>query len=413
VQPDWGTMVGLVALQASVLVMVEFLTPLSALPTWGGDPFLYQELGRSFLAGLVPYRDFPLAYPPLALPPMALPQFVLGADVSMEAYRWLFLIQNILISCGIAASLAWLALRGWAPGGPSRVLVAYALPLVALAPLVAWRYDIFVSLLVILAVVATVDRRPSLAGVALGLGALAKIYPVFLVPVLVVRHVAQGESQAAVRLVNGFLATVAVVMGPLLLVGGPTALLFIEWQQARGVEIESVVSGLVLLAHLVFGTEVATSYGFNSWQIASPLADSLAGPLVIVTLVLLALTVTAAFLRCRAEPKAVLSRQADELSAFLVVVLLVVILTNKVFSPQYLVWILPLVALRPIREASALAFIGALSIVIFPLNWPQLIALDPVMILLLNVRNLLLVAWLVWLAWRHLPVVSRLTLRAG
>lgn len=354
-----------------------------------------------------------MAYPPLALLPMVLPQLFLGGDDSMEAYRWLFLNQNVLISCGIAASLAWLADRRWALGGSSRVLVAYALPLVAVAPLVAWRYDIFVSLLVILAVAATVANRPGLAGLAIGLGALAKVYPAFLLPVLVVRHLARGETRAAGRIVSGFLLAVALVMGPVVLIGGRSAFSFIDWQQARGVEIESVVSGVALLAHLVFGAEVATSYGFDSWQIASPIADVLAGPLVFVTLLLLALICVAAFPRFRAEHRATLSQQADLLSACLLAALLVVILTNKVFSPQYLVWLLPLAALRPMREAFALALIGALSIVIFPLNWPQLIALDPAMIVLLNVRNLLLVAWLLWLAWRYLLSGTQLTLRAG
>jgi len=88
-------------------------------------------------------------------------------------------------------------------------------------------------------------------------------------------------------------------------------------------------------------------------------------------------------------------------------VLLVVILTNKVLSPQYLVWLIPLAALRPMREAVLLALVGGLTLAIFLLNWPQLLALDAGMIVLLNVRNLLLLILLLWLVGGILAVATR------
>jgi hypothetical protein len=403
----WGAPAGLIALQAIVVVLVGFLTPRAALLTWAVDPIAYRDSGQSILAGLIPYRDFTFEYPPLALLPMVLPQFLARGEGSMDAYRWLFLLQNTLISCGIAAALAWLALRQWAPGSPFRVLAAYALLVVAVAPLVAWRYDILVGLLVVLAVMATVKDRPTLAGLALGLGALAKVYPAFLLPVFLVRHVARREGLAAVRMLTGFLLPVAFVMVPLLVMGGRAALYFVDWQQARGVEIESVVSGVALVAHLMFGADAAATHAFNSWQISSPLADALASPLLILTLVLLTLIVAAAFVGFRAEHGAEPARQGDLLSACLLAVLLVVMLTNKVLSPQYLVWLIPLAALRPAREAVLLALVGVLTLAIFLLNWPQLLALDGGMIVLLNVRNLLLLILLLWLARRILSVATR------
>jgi hypothetical protein len=403
----WGALGGFIAFQAIVVVLVGFLTPRAALLTWAVDPIAYRDSGQSILAGLMPYRDFTFEYPPLALLPLVLPQLLAAGDGSMETYRWLFLLQNTLISCGIAVALAWLALRQWAPGSPSRVLAAYALLVVAVAPLVAWRYDILVGLFVVLAVLATVKDRPTLAGLALGLGALAKVYPAFLLPVFLVRHLARREGLAAVRMLTGFLLPVAVVMVPLIVMGGRAALYFVDWQQARGVEIESVVSGVVLLAHLVFGADAVANHAFNSWQISSPLADVLASPLPILMVVSLALVFTAAFVGFRAEHGAEPARQGDLLSACLLAVLLVVILTNKVLSPQYMVWLIPLAALRPMREAVLLALIGGLTLVIFLLNWPQLLALDAGMIVLLNVRNLLLLILLVWLALRILPVARQ------
>ena len=221
--------VGLIALQAGVLVLVGVLTPGPAFLTWAVDPLAYRENGQNLLAGLMPYRDFSFEYPPLSLLPMALPQFLAGADASLGTYRWVFLLQNTLISCGVASALAWLAGRHWAPGGSVRVLAVYAVSVIAIAPLVAWRFDIMVGLFVILAVLATVNDRPFLAGLALGLGTLAKLYPAFLLPVFLVRHVARREPLAAVRMLTGFLLPVALVMLPLIVLSGRAAFYFIDW----------------------------------------------------------------------------------------------------------------------------------------------------------------------------------------
>lgn len=88
------------------------------------------------------------------------------------------------------------------------------------------------------------------------------------------------------------------------------------------------------------------------------------------------------------------------------VLLLAFILTNKVFSPQYLLWLGPLVAvasgaeprLRP--PAFALLLAAALSQAIFPHLYDQLHELRPLPVFLLNLRNFILVAMLAWLLWR-------------
>jgi hypothetical protein len=189
---------------------------------------------------------------------------------------------------------------------------------------------------------------------------------------------------------------------------GDEAFSFVLYQLERGIQIESLVSGIVMLTHLVIGLDVVTEWAHSTWQISSPLAPALAGLLPFLGIGLLAVIGFAAFRHFRAE---VQSHQAsspgDLLVAYLLASLLVVMLTNKVLSPQYLVWLLPLIALRPMREVFVLALAGVLSILVFPLNWQALINLDPGMILIVNLRNLLLLALLVLLAWQHLPGTLR------
>jgi hypothetical protein len=91
------------------------------------------------------------------------------------------------------------------------------------------------------------------------------------------------------------------------------------------------------------------------------------------------------------------------------VLLLIFMLTNRVFSPQYLIWIaapcLVLAAHRPNERRIWVLFLFAvlLSQLIFPRGYPILKAFHPLAVILLNVRNLLLVTFTVMLV-RHFSV---------
>ncbi len=75
----------------------------------------------------------------------------------------------------------------------------------------------------------------------------------------------------------------------------------------------------------------------------------------------------------------------------------VLLVTSKVFSIQYVVWIVPFAALLDGRKFWLAAAIVALTIPIHPLLYDRLVAQDALPVLVLNLRNALLVALTVWL----------------
>ena len=79
--------------------------------------------------------------------------------------------------------------------------------------------------------------------------------------------------------------------------------------------------------------------------------------------------------------------------------MLVVILVNKVLSPQYLVWLLPFAALLPSRQSVLLLVIVVLTVLLYPLGFRALVSVQTPAVLALNVRNLLLVVYFAWVAW--------------
>ena len=84
---------------------------------------------------------------------------------------------------------------------------------------------------------------------------------------------------------------------------------------------------------------------------------------------------------------------------FAAATVLVVILTNKVLSPQYIVWVLPFVALLSPRKSLLFLAIVVLTTLVYPLEFQALIKLHPVQVVLLNVRNALLVVFFAWVTW--------------
>ena len=86
--------------------------------------------------------------------------------------------------------------------------------------------------------------------------------------------------------------------------------------------------------------------------------------------------------------------------------MLSLLVTSKVFSIQYVVWIVPFAALLPRRQFWLAAATIALTMPIHPLLYRELVNQEALPILILNLRNGLLLVLLGW-------VVMDLALRRG
>ena len=78
------------------------------------------------------------------------------------------------------------------------------------------------------------------------------------------------------------------------------------------------------------------------------------------------------------------------LVGYTTLVLLWVLITSKALSPQYMVWLLPVMPLLPLRHAALLLGACALTSVLFPWQYWGLVRLEWPAVLLLNARNALL-----------------------
>jgi Glycosyltransferase family 87 len=386
-----------------VLVLVIELGALVAMYVSTGNRFAvmdsryFYELATRLANGELPYRDFPFEYPPLAIVPLILPQLVL-AFIGGQAvrYAWLLVAENVALVLATAGCLVLLARRGWSAASTNRTVLGYLLLTVA-TPVLFWRFDAFPTLLMMAGLVLFASGRRASSGVTLGAGVAAKLFPGAVVPVLLAADLFKRDWAKAFWLVAGVLASVALV-GVLFLVGtGTRELSFLEYHADRGVQLESLLASIGMAGQLLGAPAGRVFNGFGAWQIDSPLLAALPWLGDVIAALLIGALVVSTVLRFRADVAANGEVMPHTLAKQLLATLFVVVLAYRVLSPQFLVWLLPLAALRPRPEFWTIFVICLLTLAIYPLNYDALIRLQPEVALLLIVRNLLMVGTCVWL----------------
>jgi Glycosyltransferase family 87 len=341
------------------------------------DTPVYREYGEAVLDGEVPYRDFDVEYPPLALP-----AFIVPALASEDRYERVF--ELVMWACAVAMlAFVVLALRA-AGAGPTRLLAAAAfvgLAPLALGSLVLSRYDLWPAALTAGALAAFVSGRDRLGYVWLALGAAAKIYPLVLLPVALAWTLRRrGRREAALGL-GITIGVLGVILLPFAAIAPDGLADSLGRQLGRPLQIESLGAGLLLAAHQagIYEPTVVSSHG--SQNLDGPLLDALAA----VQSALQGLAVLAVWFAARRG--SLLAGAAAAVTAL--------VAFGKVLSPQFLIWLIPLVPL--VAGAAGLAAAGLLAAGLvttqlwFPHRYWDVVALEPVGVLVL-VRDLLLVA---------------------
>jgi hypothetical protein len=388
-----------VILPVGVLLVVGLLTPAAALFPHQGDVELYRQVAAAVAGGQLPYRDFPFPYPPLALVPMVVPYLVWpGGGPSLDAYHWLFLLWEAVLLAALVVTVRRIAVIQ--DTGPGAGVVGWRLLVLTLAAAlpIAWRFDLAPAVLTAAALLAALEDRAAAAGVALGLGVLTKLYPAVLVPVLAARWVRRRTWPELGWLGIGFAATLAVVAAPFVPTTGAGMLQVLDYQSERGLQLESVGSGLVLLASVAGGAPARVVSNFSSMNLAGAGASAWLGATPVLTVAVFGLFAWLGYRRVRSDLSSADALTPESLILLAAVAIVALLVTNKVFSTQYVAWLLPFVALlRPSRFWVAVAAI-ALSSLIHPVLYDDLIAQRPLAVVVLNVRNGLLVALLVALA---------------
>jgi uncharacterized membrane protein len=331
-------------------------------------------------AGQVPYRDFAVEYPPGALPVFLVPAL---ADSDFRVvFEWLMAL------CGCSMVVA-VALAGRRLGFGFGTLAFVALSPLAIGSVILTRFDLWPAMLASFALAALVHDRFRLGHGLLGAAIAAKLYPVVLLP-LTVAYVWRRRGRR-----EGIVCA-ALAIGVPLLAYLPFAVLAPEGvlrsvgrQLSRPLQIESLGSALLLAAHDLLGAGVEVGSSHGSQNLVGTSADVFAVGLSVAQIGVLAwLWLRFARSRELPAPMELAVNAAAALTAFVAL--------GKVLSPQFLIWLVPVVVLA--RRASANAMLAAALVLTqlwFPFRyWDLVRELDPRVSWLVLARDLVLLALL-------------------
>ena len=359
------------------------------------DTPIYQRYGDAVAKGQVPYRDFALEYPPGALPAFVIPA-VLTPGTNGTDYRGVF--EAEMVFCGALVLTLMLSILLRLEAGRARTFGALAFA--ALAPLligsvVLSRFDLWPALLVVATLSALVSDRNRLGSAALGLAIAAKIYPAVLVPVLAVwvwRRAGRREALVCLGVLGGVLLAVFL---PFVALSPHGVWHSLTTQTSRPLQIETLGSGVLLVLHAAAGVGVTMQSSHGSQNLAGSGPDALA---VLQTIAQAAavIAVWIWFARGPADRDRLVRAFAAAVCAF--------IAFGKVLSPQFLIWLVPLVPLVGGRRGLAAGGLLAAALVTtqlwFPFRYWDLVlhfrTFPSFMVLL---RDLLLVALFAALIW--------------
>lgn len=284
--------------------------------------------GRGLQQGNTPYLDFG-AYPVLEYPVLTgwfleLERLITRALGGMQGTELtdqqrvdstlIFVDVNTVLLGALFLVALWALVRTPA-GRPWDAMMLAASPCVAAAALINW--DMLPVALTALAMACWAGRRPGLAGVMLGLGAAAKLYPALILGPLFLLCLRAKRMGDFVMTLSTALVSWGLVNLPVLLLAPDAWRSFWVFNSERGGDLGSIWYVLSLA-----GWPVPQL----NWVSAGLFALGCVG--------ILGLIVSA--------PR----RPRFGAMAFLVVAAFV--MTNKVYSPQYVLWLLPLMILaRP------------------------------------------------------------------
>jgi len=347
---------------------------------------LYFDYASKVLHGSLPYRDFSFEYPPFALVFFVLPKLV---SSTWQVFAVFYQIEVVIFDI-IGLFLLYLIARRM-DQAPWKLLTAYTVAILAIGPITGQQYDIFPAVLTLAAIYFFWRDKTALAWVFLALGTTTKIYPAVVAPIFLVYYLRNRDYRRIWTGIISFGAVCLLILLPFLITGPSNLLSLYDYHADRGVQLESTYASFLELADKLGLAHISTQFTFGSWNLTGAAANVLAN----ASTPLLGLLLLAMYW--------LVYRQADtrkidiaSVAAFSLLAILITLITSKILSPQYLIW---LVALLPLLTSRIRFWIwglfivaGALTYYLFPISYWDLIYLDTNAVVALLARNVLLIS---------------------
>jgi uncharacterized membrane protein len=310
--------------------------------------------------GQVPYFDWPVEYPVLTgflMGVIGLPVHAIGANTAdfNQGQAFYNLTALVLMAFGLAAIAVTLALRRRRPWDALMFALAPALVVTATV-----NWDLLAVGLTAFFMYFWARKQPVAAGLLLGLAAAAKFYPLFLAGALIVLALRTGRTRAAGIAVGTAAATWIVVNAPVFLYARHGWEQFFTLSSTRGVDWGTfwyIGQHFPVSTRSGGGIEPFLSLGNDV-----PLLN-------VMSYLLFGIGCAVVFIVALRAP------QRPRLAQLCFLIVALFLLTSKVWSQQFVLWLIPLAVLARPKWGAFLAWQAA-EVLYFLAFYAHLLNLD-------------------------------------
>ena len=290
-------------------------------------------------SGKVPIME----YPPLALLFFAVPRIFGGDPMSYNLFyvveTYVFTIIGLVLVRRIAERLG---------ANQIRAMTAYAVLMLIFLQFVADRYDIFPAVLTIASFYFLLQKKYHWAFIILAVATLTKLYPAMFFPIFLVPLLLDRDWRGALTGFGLYAIVGAAVTGVCWAIDPDLILNFLHYHSDRPLEIGCVAATLIYPLSMLGLTDTwilpATDPGsFGSDDLMGALPDAVA-PLLTPLMAGVVVACIVYYWLIRRHAGEENDRTVLILGA-MICAMLVFMIFGKVFSSQYLIWVVPFVAL--------------------------------------------------------------------
>ena len=294
------------------------------------DCKIYFNYSKKWIEGKVPYLDYQVEYPPGAMFLFIAPYYF--ANENIQKYRMAFAVEMGIFVTLASIIVLTFARKRWQNSILKKTLqLALFFAMIAImSQIVHRRFDIAPATLTALSFLLP----PALASLILGVATSIKLWPAILFPVVLIDLFLKNIKRAISGIIL-FCIGLILPFIPFITNAGWEVLSFLKYHAQRGIQIESFWALPVLILDSLGIAKTRCDWSFGSNNAVSEFSDYIIHFSNIALVLLLSLPLLTIILK-----KGRINQNEKIFTA--VAMITGFILSNKVLSPQFMIWVTPL-----------------------------------------------------------------------
>lgn len=304
------------------------------------DVLNFYEHSESIKSGLLPYKDFVFEFPPFSLLFFLIPGLFTS---DLNTYSFIFgamVVIFILISMYYLQKMCEMI-------HVNEITTSILFLVFFIIYFPVNKFDVFVMCITLISIYCFMNRKIGMAYGLATFAAFTKMYPILIILIFLLINLFGKEDNKCKNIVCGLISCAiitAIAIVPLMIAGVSFTeiISFVGFHSERGFHVESVFAVTVMLLSSLGLTSYSLVAAHYTCDVISPICDMFLPYWTAITGLILIFS-TIIIVKCIYNQN--FNNRVLIISCMVIITTFV--LTNKVFSTQYMVWIFPMMAIIP------------------------------------------------------------------